>query len=90
MYICLPLPIGVNGWCVEGGLKDTVFCQLPISFSGVGLNPLGTAVTSGLLYEPQMIDEGDCGEIGGLKIGRGNRSTRRKPTPAILSTTNPT
>jgi hypothetical protein len=29
-----------------------------------------------------MIDEGDCGEIGGMKIGRGNRSTRRKPAPA--------
>jgi hypothetical protein len=23
-----------------------------------------------------MIDEGDCGAIGGMKIGRGNRSTR--------------
>jgi hypothetical protein len=27
-----------------------------------------------------MIDDGDCGEIGGIKIGRQNRSTRRKPT----------
>jgi hypothetical protein len=41
-------------------------------FSGVGLSPLGTAATSGLLYKPQMIDEGDCGAIGGMKIGRGN------------------
>jgi hypothetical protein len=31
-----------------------------------------------------MIGEGDCGEIGGMKIGRGNRSTRRKPAPAPL------
>jgi hypothetical protein len=52
--------------------------------SGVGLSPLGTAATSGLLYKPQMIDEGDCGAIGGMKIGRGNRSTRRKPAPAPL------
>jgi hypothetical protein len=29
-----------------------------------------------------MIDEGDCGAIGGMKIGRGNRSNRRKPAPA--------
>jgi hypothetical protein len=29
-----------------------------------------------------MIHEGDCGAIGGIKIGRGNRSTRRKPAPA--------
>jgi hypothetical protein len=28
-----------------------------------------------------MIDDGDCGAIGGMKIGRGNRSTRRKPAP---------
>jgi hypothetical protein len=51
---------------------------------GVGLCPLGSAATSGLLYQPQMIDEGDCGAIGGMKIGRGNRSTRRKPAPAPL------
>jgi hypothetical protein len=52
--------------------------------SGVRLSPLGTAATSGLLYQPQKIDDGDCGAIGGMKIGRGNRSTRRKPTPAPL------
>jgi hypothetical protein len=28
------------------------------------------------------MDEGDCGVIGGMKIGRGNRSTLRKPAPA--------
>jgi hypothetical protein len=28
-----------------------------IIISGVGLSPLGTAATSGLLYKPQMIDE---------------------------------
>jgi hypothetical protein len=55
-----------------------------ISSSRVGLSPLGTAATSGLLYKPQMIDESDCGAIGGMKIGRGNRSTRRKPAPAPL------
>jgi hypothetical protein len=43
--------------------------------------------TAGLLFQAQMIGGGDCGEIGGMKIGRGNRSTRRKPA---LSTTNPT
>jgi hypothetical protein len=53
-------------------------------FSGVRLSSLGTAATSGLLYKLQMIDEGDCGVFGGIKIGRGNRSTRRKPTPAPL------
>jgi hypothetical protein len=31
-----------------------------------------------------MIGEGDCGVIVGMKIGRGHRSTRRKPAPAPL------
>jgi hypothetical protein len=43
-----------------------------------------SAANSGLLYKPQMIDEDDCGAIGGMKIGRGNRSTRRKPASAPL------
>jgi hypothetical protein len=43
-----------------------------------------TAATTGLLYQPQMIGEGEWGEIGGMKIGRGNRSTLRKPAPAPL------
>jgi hypothetical protein len=44
----------------------------------------------GLLYQLRMIDD-ECGAVGGLRIGRGNRSTRRKPAPsATLSTTNPT
>jgi hypothetical protein len=52
---------------------------------------LGTAATSGLLYKPPMIDEDDCGAIGGIKISRGNRSTRKKTCPgATLSTTNST
>jgi hypothetical protein len=55
-----------------------------IIISGVGLSPLGTAATSGLLYKPQIIDEENCGAIGGMKTGRRNRSTRRKPAPAPL------
>jgi hypothetical protein len=43
---------------------------------------LGTAATTGLLYQPRMI--GDGGEIGGIKIGMGNRSTRRKSPPVPL------
>jgi hypothetical protein len=31
-----------------------------------------------LLYQPRMIDD-ECGTVGGIKIGRGNRSTQRKP-----------
>jgi hypothetical protein len=61
-----------------------------IILSRVRLSPLDTAATTGLLYQPKMIDDGDCGAIGGMKIGRGNRSTRMKPAPVPLSTTNPT
>jgi hypothetical protein len=50
----------------------------------VRLSPLGTAATTGLLYQPQIIDECDCGAVGGMKIGRVNRSTRRKPAPVPL------
>jgi hypothetical protein len=31
-----------------------------------------------------MIGEDDCGAIGGMKIGSGIGSTRRKPAPAPL------
>jgi hypothetical protein len=31
-----------------------------------------------------MIDDDECGAVGGTIIGRGNRSTRRKPTPLLL------
>jgi hypothetical protein len=52
--------------------------------SGVRQSSLGTAATTGLLNQLQMIHGGDCGEIGGMKIGRGNRSTGRKPYPEPL------
>jgi hypothetical protein len=31
-----------------------------------------------------MIDDGGCGAIGGMMIGRGNQSTWRKATPLPL------
>jgi hypothetical protein len=47
---------------------------------GVQLDPLGTAATN----RPIVPAPGDYdGETGGM-IGRGNRSTRRKPTPVPL------
>jgi hypothetical protein len=38
----------------------------------------------GLLYRPRMINDDDCGAIGGMRIVRENRSTRRKPAPVPL------
>jgi hypothetical protein len=60
------------------GNPDSTATEFFIIVSGVRLSPLGTVATSGLLYQPQMIDDVDCGEIGGMKIGRG------KPAPAPL------
>jgi hypothetical protein len=51
------------------------------SAGGVQLGPLGTASTnSPILPAPGDYDDG---EIGGM-IGKGNRSTRRKPAPVPL------
>jgi hypothetical protein len=52
-----------------------VFCS-----HGVRLSPLGTAAVTGILYQPRMVDD-DCGAIGWMRIGRGNRSTWRKAVP---------
>jgi hypothetical protein len=48
------------------------------------MSPLGTAATTGVLYQPQMTDDSDCGVVSGIKIGRGNQSTQRKPSPVPL------
>jgi hypothetical protein len=46
------------------------------------LGPLGTSATEWpIVPAPGDYDDG---EFGGMKIGRGNRSTRRKPAPAPL------
>jgi hypothetical protein len=46
------------------------------------MGPLGTSA----IYWRIVPAPGDCedGEFGGLKIGRGNCSARRKPAPAPL------
>jgi hypothetical protein len=48
---------------------------------GVGWIHLARRPLIGLLYQPLMIDDDECGAVGGMRIGRGNRSTRRKPVP---------
>jgi hypothetical protein len=37
----------------------------------------------GVLYQPRMVDE-EYGSVGGMRIFRGNGSTRRKPAPVPL------
>jgi hypothetical protein len=49
---------------------------------GVKLGPLGTAATNRpIVPAPSDYDDG---EISGMMIGRGNRSTGRKPAPVPL------
>jgi hypothetical protein len=57
------------------------FFLIGVVGGGVQLGPLGSAATN----RPTVPAPGDYddGEIGGL-IGRGNRSTRRKPAPVPL------
>jgi hypothetical protein len=46
------------------------------------VGPLGTAATNTPIVS--AADDYDDGEIGGMMIGRGNRSTRRKPAPVPI------
>jgi hypothetical protein len=64
--------------------STTLVFSFLVSWGGVRLSPLGTFVTNGLLYQPRMTDDDECGTAGGMRIGRGNQSTRRKPAPVPL------
>jgi hypothetical protein len=64
---------GSNGRIIVTGIQE----MEPVS-------PLGTSATTGLLYQPRMVDD-ECGAVGGMRIGRGNQSTGRKLAPVPLS-----
>jgi hypothetical protein len=61
------------------------YCHATLVFLGVGWDwvHLARRPITGLLYQPRTIDD-DCGAVGGMKTGRGNWSTRRKPTLVLL------
>jgi hypothetical protein len=59
----------------------TIF-SIGIVGSAVQLGPLGTTATNRPVVQAPY--DYDDGEIGGMMIGRGNRSTRRKPAPVPL------
>jgi hypothetical protein len=61
-----------------------IISSIIIIISVVRLSPLRTAATTAPLYHPRMIDDGDCVAVSAMKIGTGNRSTRRKAAPAPL------
>jgi hypothetical protein len=85
-------PIRTNGdgrsrWICMGYVKHDLhvsFCLLrsmqffSISCGGWDWVHLVIQPLFGLLYQPLMIDDDECGAVVGMRIGRGNRSTRRK------------
>jgi hypothetical protein len=71
----------------EHDTKENLLCQvMNFSFLFPGLEwdwvHLVRRPLIGLLCQPRMID--GYGAIGGIRIDRGNRSTRRKPAPVPL------
>jgi hypothetical protein len=62
--------------------SPNIIKKIGIVGCGVHLGPLTTAATNrSIVPAPGDYDDG---EIGGMVIGRGNRSTRRKPAPVPL------
>jgi hypothetical protein len=60
----------------------TVLFLVLVSWCGVRLSPLGTSATNWpILSAP---DDDECGAVSRMKIGGGNRRTRRKPAPVPL------
>jgi hypothetical protein len=54
-----------------------------VSWGGVRLSLLVLRPLFGLLHQPRMVDDDECGTVGGI-LGNGNRSIRRKPAPVTL------
>jgi hypothetical protein len=60
-------------WIVCSAVKEgKLIACLALFFFYLRRGTFGTAATTDLLYQPRVIGEGDCGEIGGINIGRGN------------------
>jgi hypothetical protein len=51
---------------------------------GVRLRPLDMSGITMPLYQPRMVMTNERGVVSGIRIGRGNRSTRRNPAPMPL------
>jgi hypothetical protein len=63
-----------------------------VSCGGVRLSPHGTSATLWPIVptpdddddDDEADDADECGAVGGMRIGKGNRSTRRQPAPVPL------
>jgi hypothetical protein len=72
----LPIPIGVV--TTHNLLKEINVVYF--SCRGVRLSPLSTSVINWPTVPARMTDD-EYEAVGGMRSGRGNRSTRRKPVP---------
>jgi hypothetical protein len=71
--------------CTEVTLvtSDTFLVSVnPTSYSESGF-PLIYQVPFGLLYQPWMMDDDECGPVGGIN-GKGNVCTQSKPASVLL------
>jgi hypothetical protein len=64
------------------GAGNSLAFPIRLVRGGVQLGPLGTAATEWPIVTAP--GEYDDGKFGGMKIGKGNQSTRRKPAPAPI------
>jgi hypothetical protein len=82
---CQQLPVGL---CFDRYGDETCFIYFFVFiylffFYWVRLESTWYLPLTGLLYQPWVIGD-ECGTVGGMRIGRGNRSTCRKPAPVPL------
>jgi hypothetical protein len=80
--VCMRITLSAVCLKHEKSLKITWKCLdiSPVLSFWVGWDcPLGTSAPN----SPRMVNN-ECGAVGGMRIGRGNRSTRRKPAPVSI------
>jgi hypothetical protein len=61
-------------------LKEAIRFDLFSFFGWSWTDSTITEATTGLLYQPRMMNDDECGAIG-VMLGMGNRSTQRRPAP---------
>jgi hypothetical protein len=55
------------------------------SWGWVRLSPVGMSATDWPILPAPDDNDDECGAVGGMRIGRGKRSTRSKPAPVPIS-----
>jgi hypothetical protein len=84
-FITLMICHEYNYWAPHTIFSIRLLYLIFYNFSGVGWDwvHLVRRPLFGPLYQPRMIDD-ECGVVGRMRTGRGNRSTLRKPAPVPL------